>query len=358
MVTMSVVVPVFNRVALLRETVESLRSQTLADAEFIIVDDRSAEETARYVEGLPSLDSRFRVFRKPEQLERGCQASRNLGFDAASGEMIVFLDSDDLLAANCLEIRLDYLRSNPGADVVVGRQAILSEPGGGVSWVNVERADISDLDRFLLLERPQDVPWVNGGVAFRASSLRNAGVRWRPEFHWDDVAFHFECLARGLTAGWMPRAADPDSYYRRHDGERYGSVLFSAEGIRSTAAMLVWMAQVLRETGVLTEPRRHALVTDFFHACLLRAVDSPHHALAETLLRNAAAAGLLHRREELAFRAYIAGRSAVRRSRRLTYYWNRVSEASLLADHFPERASTFGATPAATRGPDYQRISA
>jgi hypothetical protein len=86
----SVIIPTRDRQALLARTLESVFAQTLQPAEIIVVDDGSSDGT---VEFLASLGSRIRPV---QQRHRGPGAARNAGAAAASGDYLVFLDSDDL----------------------------------------------------------------------------------------------------------------------------------------------------------------------------------------------------------------------------------------------------------------------
>jgi glycosyltransferase involved in cell wall biosynthesis len=341
--SVAVVVPTFNRLSLLRETVESLRAQTLRDCEFILVDDRSDEETRNFLDSLSSGDSRFRVIEKSGDHPAGAQTSRNIGFDAADADAIVFLDSDDLLASNCLEQRYNAMRLRADADIVVGRQAILDPPSGKSWWINIPDSTRDDLDRFLAFSHPIDVPWVNGGVMIRAASLRHSGVRWRPEFHWDDVAFHVELLVGNLRVYWMPREETPDAYYRMHHEERYGSMLSTDTGLENTAAMIGWMCDILNHAGKLDENRRRALAIGLFNACILPAIDRGNDSLAAAMLNNASR--IVTENDRTRISAYLSGRASLRFSRRATYYWNRLAAGSLLPAFFVRGTSTYGTVP-------------
>jgi glycosyltransferase involved in cell wall biosynthesis len=345
-VDVAVIVPTFNRLDLLEETVASLQAQTLASSRFVIVDDRSDEQTRRFLKSVAGTDPRFQLIEKSTESARGCQTSRNIGLDACNADHVVFLDSDDLLSPRCLEERLSVMNANPDADIVVGRQAIMRGSHEKDRWINVPRHGVSDLDRFLQLTHPIDVPWVNGGVLIRSSSLRNAGARWRPEFHWDDIAFHFECLVAGMRVQWMGNDGAPDSHYRAHTGARYGDVLASEPGIRSAARMIGWMHNTLEAKNELTPRRHNMLVEDFFFSSVLRAIDARDMSLTRSLLDEAAASGLLTAAEHGRFARYARGRSALSFSDRATYYWNRFSEERLVPMHHPEAQSTYGTVPA------------
>ena len=86
----SVVIPVFNRLNVLREALDSVRAQRYTDYEIIVVDDGSTDGTPAY---LQSLGDRVRVV---TQHNRGPGSARNAGAAVAKGDYLAFLDSDDL----------------------------------------------------------------------------------------------------------------------------------------------------------------------------------------------------------------------------------------------------------------------
>ena len=86
----SVVIPTYNRLALLQRTLASVRRQSYADFEVIVVDDGSTDATREW---LASQGGDLRVL---ERSNRGPGAARNLGAREAGGDYVAFLDSDDL----------------------------------------------------------------------------------------------------------------------------------------------------------------------------------------------------------------------------------------------------------------------
>jgi hypothetical protein len=344
----SVVVPAFNRLSLLEETLSSLEAQTLRGAEFLLVDDRSGAETIAYLEEVCRRDLRFRLLRKPNGVPQGCQASRNLGIDASRGMFVMFLDSDDLLAPDCLKDRLRYIEKHPDVDIVVGNQATIDFRSGEAHWINQPVQGEHELERFLRLGDPLDVPWVNGGCLFRAERLRESGLRWRTQFHWDDVVFHFECLLAGFKVGWMLRGAEPDSWYRLHTTNPYGATLHSAEGLANTVDMLGWMTKQLRAMGQWNATRRQSLARSWFHLGILKSVDAGNGAEARRALAAGTEAGIFGRVEALALRLYLAGRALLRSFPRLTFFWNRFARLVLVRAFFSAKSGTYRSEPVAS----------
>lgn len=107
----SVIIPSHNRPALLREALASVLAQTFGDWEAVVVDDGSMPPIA-----LGNVDRRVRVVRHaPAQ---GGAAAKNAGIGLAAGEILAFLDDDDLWASNYLQRALDVLDRRPELDLV------------------------------------------------------------------------------------------------------------------------------------------------------------------------------------------------------------------------------------------------
>jgi glycosyltransferase involved in cell wall biosynthesis len=102
----SVVIPTYNRAAVLGRAIKSVLAQTFPDLECIVVDDGSTDWTVALVGGFQ--DPRLRLLRLP--LNRGASHARNVGIQAARGELLAFLDSDDEWLPQMLERLVIRLR--------------------------------------------------------------------------------------------------------------------------------------------------------------------------------------------------------------------------------------------------------
>src|SRR3954449_12811576 len=89
----SVIVPAHDAEATLGETLASLRAQTLADLEAIVVDDASADGTRALAEAAAAEAARLRLLALPANL--GTAGARNAGLREARGRWVLFLDADD-----------------------------------------------------------------------------------------------------------------------------------------------------------------------------------------------------------------------------------------------------------------------
>ncbi len=105
----SIIIPTYNRSKLLRKTLFSIQSQTLQNWECIVVDDGGHDGTDLLMAKLAKKDSRFIYFKRPKSCPKGASACRNFGFTKSSGKYIQWLDDDDLLSINKLEVQITEL---------------------------------------------------------------------------------------------------------------------------------------------------------------------------------------------------------------------------------------------------------
>lgn len=97
---LSVIIPAFNAEKTIKKTLNSLFEQTLKPKEIIIVNDGSTDSTQKIIEGISATNNSVKLFNKKNS---GISASRNFGAEKASGEIIVFLDSDVTVEKQWLE---------------------------------------------------------------------------------------------------------------------------------------------------------------------------------------------------------------------------------------------------------------
>ena len=119
----SVVIPTWNRAPSVMHAVESVLSQTMTDFELLVVDDGSTDDTAETVDSIT--DPRVRLLCKSH---RGRGAARNAGAAAATGELLAFLDSDDIAHPTWLEEIVAAMEANHCDLVLSGHQSL--EPDG------------------------------------------------------------------------------------------------------------------------------------------------------------------------------------------------------------------------------------
>jgi len=118
----TVIVPARNAMPFLPEALASIVAQEVAGMEILVVDGASTD-------GSREAAAAFSQVRLIEQAGRGLAAARNSGLAAAQGNLIAFLDADDLWPAGSLAARLDYLTQHPGCAGVSGQVVRFLQPG-------------------------------------------------------------------------------------------------------------------------------------------------------------------------------------------------------------------------------------
>ena len=121
----SVIIPVYNRAAMIGRAIASLQAQTLDNFEIIVVDDGSTDGSADVVRSIA--DPRVRLVAHPRNL--GIPSARNSGLAEASGSYIAWLDSDDVARPERLAVQLAFLEANPSI-AMIGASAGAIRPDG------------------------------------------------------------------------------------------------------------------------------------------------------------------------------------------------------------------------------------
>src|SRR5215203_1055396 len=152
----SVVIPCYNQARFLGEALQSVLCQGYPVLEIIVVDDGSKDSTEEIASGYTKADTRVRVIR---QENRGLAAARNRGLSEAGGEYVVFLDSDDRLVSEALEVGVRELEAHPGCAFVSGICRKITADGSVVpEWEQFRVRDDPYLE--LLRSCPVYVPTV------------------------------------------------------------------------------------------------------------------------------------------------------------------------------------------------------
>lgn len=167
----SVVIPVYNSAKYLRECIDSVLAQSFSDWEVVAVDDGSPDESPSILDEYAAKDSRIKVIHKANG---GVSAARNDGLDAACGKYVLFVDSDDYLDKNALQVSYEEtLRT--GADVVITDHWIWKDDRletehrfFAKEFVFTDKKDISSVQRMVLYKGYSPYPSASCSYMFSA----------------------------------------------------------------------------------------------------------------------------------------------------------------------------------------------
>ena len=131
----SVIIPTYNRAAIVTQAIDSVLQQTFTDYELIVVDDASTDDTAERLQG--RYGERICYIKKPSNT--GPSATRNAGIQMARGIYIAFLDDDDEWLPEKLALQVPILQQNPDVGLVYCGCLLVDERGASVGQVKPEK---------------------------------------------------------------------------------------------------------------------------------------------------------------------------------------------------------------------------
>jgi hypothetical protein len=153
----SVIIPVYNGEDFIGDAIEHVMAQNYPALEIIIVDDGSTDRTAEIINEIP-VDIRY--FKQPNA---GPASARNRGIRDASADLLVFLDVDDLWPENNLNLLVDEMQNEPGADVIRGYAQIMEYN--------------EETDEYDFVGNPVEAfPDYIGAAIYRSSAFKKVGL--------------------------------------------------------------------------------------------------------------------------------------------------------------------------------------
>ena len=234
----SLIIPSYNRAALIGQTIDSALAQSRAFHEIIVVDDGSSDNT---LDVLARYGDKIRVFPMPHA---GVQAARNKGVAVASGTHIALCDSDDLLEPDFVETGANWLDTHPGYQALYANFVTFNSDGVSPSdkfsqapprWFEhaTERdgylCDIPDL----YLRTIEFQPLFSSGVILQKSFYQQLGG-YDAEFK-GIGAEDWEFTLRVAALGKVALCARPLVRIRKHEGNDSSD---NIKTVRGTADIL------------------------------------------------------------------------------------------------------------------------
>lgn len=252
----SVVINFLNAERFLDEAIASVFIQTYPSWELLLVDDgstdKSTEIALQHAEAAPG---QVRYLEHPDHENRGASAARNLGIVHARGEMIAFLDSDDVWLKNRLERSVELLRRYPDVDMVYGESEYWYswDRGQGACDDRVQRHGFRAdrvvpapelLIRYLTHRAALPCPT---SMTLRSRAARDSGG-FVESFRgmYDDQAF----LARFCLYHDVYVAHECWDRYRQHEASLCATAAQRGAVARTRQGYLAWLRSFLAQSGL------------------------------------------------------------------------------------------------------------
>lgn len=194
----SVIIPVYNVSAYLRECVESVINQSYSNLEIFLVDDGSTDSSGDICDRYAIKDNRIKVIHKKNG---GLSDARNVAIDKMQGKYVTFVDSDDYLSNNAIELMMKALRET-NSDMVFTIDACRFRDGENVALASsgdysVELFDPIKMLEYLLYQKTN----ITGapGKLYKSSLFLNTGIRYPYGIYFEDLATTYRLIMQSYS---------------------------------------------------------------------------------------------------------------------------------------------------------------
>jgi len=210
----SIIIPTYNRIDLISQTLNSVLAQTYSNWQCVIIDDGSTDKSIDVIQKYLDLDSRFLYLSRPTYKEKGPSSCRNYGIENSTGDYIIFLDSDDLLAPTCLENRIKFVLENLEYDFWIFKMAAFKNSIEKIEFV-YENINVEDESLFCKKEFMKGMnPFVVTGPLWKKNILIESTGFNEQMTMIEDPEFHLRILKKGYKLKFA-NFENPDSFYRQ-----------------------------------------------------------------------------------------------------------------------------------------------
>lgn len=262
----SVIIPVYNVQNYLKRCLDSLLAQTYQNLEIILVDDCSADDSAKIIDRYGKADSRVKTVRHAEN--RGLFQARLTGYELASGKYIAFVDADDYISVDWFRKLLRKAEAT-GADITVGEWCY-DHAGQDRDYCNLDHFRLNDyclegaqiMDTFMAAQG-RNFSWT---VLWNKLYTKALWEECYPEFvafssahghmlMWEDIAFSSMLWAHARRA---VNTHAVNYFYYKHEGAATHNIKNRKRNlkyIRDASAAIAFMENVLAQRGLLEKYR-------------------------------------------------------------------------------------------------------
>ena len=163
-IKISIIIPSYNQGEYIEETIQSILKQTYKNIELIIVDGNSTDNTQKILNKYKSMKN-IKIIIEPD---KGQSDAINKGFKIAKGELVGWVNSDDLLDKDCVEKVIEVYKNNPDVAIICGNIMLIDSKGN-----NIKEVKANSISYEYLLNNNPDVN--QQGSFYNADLLKKVG---------------------------------------------------------------------------------------------------------------------------------------------------------------------------------------
>lgn len=255
----SIITPLYNRIDLVGQTLDSLRKQTYENWEVIVVDDGSTDGSYEYVQSVGHQEPRIKIFKRHRE-PKGASTCRNIGIEKSSGRYIIFLDSDDLLAPHCLQQRVQAFHEHQQYEFLVFPVQYFVNTVGDQDKIFFRYFYQDYITSFLLQSH-----WITLSPIWKKEAVLQLNGFDEKLTCMQDGDLHLRAMIEGLKFKVFKENTPVDGYLRvANSYSRISNTLYT-EKLDSQVYANQKMYNRLQEKGILTPIRIRMLAAHFLN---------------------------------------------------------------------------------------------
>jgi glycosyltransferase involved in cell wall biosynthesis len=264
----SIIIPNYNRQELVSVSLESLCQQTYSAWEALVVDDGSTDDSVKIIKNFCERDKRIRLFNRQRQ-PKGAPVCRNIGLENATGQYIIFLDSDDILAPWCLENRVEQFKKYPQYDCIVFPILHFSKTPGDADILWSKYVGDNALAQFINMQ----TPWQTMGPVWRKESVKKIGGWDESLATWQDWEFHIRALLKGIRYKIVDGL--PDCFLRRSEHDRISAGDMKLTRLEAKLLLFKKVMSIIDKEKGTTEEEKKIFAGLYFNHAERAAINMP-----------------------------------------------------------------------------------
>ena len=221
----SIIIPVYNSAKYITKTIESIEKQTYQNYEAIFVEDGSTDESRAILEKLQEKNTKIKIVKLKRN--RGVAIARNIGIRKAKGRYLTFLDADDVLVENKLELQKNFIQKKD-YELTYGSFRYINDSGSKISSIVKVKEEVNYHQALLNMRLLTITVMID---------LKKIPKRYcyMPNVMNEDIATWWKILKKGYLAHGQD---DVLAYYRKTKKSR------SSQKIKTAKRKMVFVSKV------------------------------------------------------------------------------------------------------------------
>lgn len=197
----SFIIPHYNSIEFINETISSITSQSYKNLEIIIVDDTSSVDVFGELKKIVESNEKVSLYSLPKEFVKGANSCRNFGLQQAKGEFVNFIDSDDIILPAKIETQFKVFEDNPDLGMVICKTQYFSEYHSNRLEL-LQSQDFFITSDFLEKYISKKFLWCTNSALIKKSMMDN--VLFRPGFlDAHEWLFYVELMIGGINVGFV-----------------------------------------------------------------------------------------------------------------------------------------------------------